>query len=72
MKGEPANWQEPLDKEYFAAFKPDPSLDGKRFFVAFPPNFDDMTPEEQDAAMLEMAYEIQRQLGVTPIEDDED
>jgi hypothetical protein len=36
-----------------------------RVFVPIPPNWDTMTREERDAAVLEMAAALQRQLGVT-------
>lgn len=45
--------------------EPDTShLEGKRFFIQFPPDWDEMSDEEQDQAAAAIAESIQRQLGI--------
>jgi len=43
--------------------KPKPQR--SRVFIPIPPNWDNLTQEQRDAAVLEMAEALQRQLGVT-------
>jgi len=43
--------------------KPKPQR--SRVFIPIPSNWDGMTQEQRDAAVLEMAEALQRQLGVT-------
>ena len=38
----------------------------RRFFVSLPDGFNEMSEEEQEQALLEMAREAQRQLGIEP------
>ena len=43
--------------------KPKPQR--SRVFIPIPPNWDNLPQEQRDAAVLEMAEALQRQLGVT-------
>lgn len=41
-------------------------VDGDRVFLEYPPDYDQLSEDDQMAVALGMAIEVQRQLGIEP------